>query len=377
MGILDKFKSLLGTAKQEIEMLNFKAPDGVVVAFFKHGRAFKLIPAPNGSYYENRELVYNADMIVSDGETHDLRDAKSILSIKVPKFNLYSQNAVSEELGTCGFLDYILRMKAGQYYNEGKCELCSACLWKSTELMFANNQCAWSAKDYLRLAFWHYELDMPDEAQRALEYLKRKGIDVNSYSLSDPFDALASQNINMIIQKSKEQGLDLVAFDDDGSGCCDHCAAMVGRVYSLSGNDARFPTLPDYVREHGNFHPGCRCWMYLYFDTGYIHHHGQRVDPVISSTRAYVDDRTDEECERYEYYLKVKEEKETELKERLERSILRGKNRKEYLYFKNNHPEIAPKTIDGYIKGKRTQSKKFQQLVKLAEANGFPIDTQI
>lgn len=376
MGILDKFKSLLDTAKQEIEMLNFKAPDGVVVAFFKHGRAFKLIPAPNGSYYENRELVYNADMIVSDGEAHDLRDAKSILSIKVPKFNLYSQNAVSEELGTCGFLDYILRMKAGQYYNEEKRELCSACLWKSTELMFANNQCAWSAKDYLRLAFWHYELDMPNEAQRALTYLEQNNISLHT-SINDNNDDIALHNAHFVLQRAQELGCDLIAFCDYGHGCCEKCATLTGRVYSLSGKDPRYPVLPEYVRSHGNFHKGCRCQMSLFLNGEKLYHHGESVDPIFSSMRSYVDDRTDKEYESYENYLKVKEEKEAELEEQLERSILRGKNRKEYLYFKNNHPEIAPKTIDGYIKGKRTQSKKFQQLVKLAEANGFPIDTQI
>lgn len=336
-----------------------------VVVYFNNGNVCKVIPEPQGSYYDSRDMIYHADAIISDGVLYNLSDMESIQSIIPPTF-ADSNSDISKELGVTGCLDYVLRMKAGQYYNERNVQLCSTCLWKCTELMFLNPNGGWSKEDYMRLVYWHYELGMLDEAEKAQKFITIK---LHCQKDLNIFDKTAIQQFNSILS----HGIDLVVVSDYGHGCCEKCAPFRGRVYSISGKNKNYPKLPDYVKSHGNFHNGCRCCLNPYFG-GLIFFNGEQVDAIISSNRPFIDDRTQEEIDNYNKYLKLLEDKALEEETRLNNSILRGKNEKEFAYFRENYPEIAPKTIDGYIKGKRTNSKKFQQLMSLAEADGVTID---
>ena len=135
--------------------------------YFRDGKLYKVYPTDEESWYDARYLV-------SDGKTYDLENVHDIQRIPIPRFS--EHDSMMEAYGVTGLLDYVIRMKAGALYNRNEKELCSACLWKSTELMFSNKSCAWRKSDYTRLIKWHLQLGMEEEAEKARIYLEKKGI---------------------------------------------------------------------------------------------------------------------------------------------------------------------------------------------------------
>ena len=157
MGFLDFIKNTICcTAKSKF--------DGQTL-FFKNGQLYKIIG--------NQDNWYDPKYIITDGKRFDLSSALEISKIPVPKFGIID---VLNSYGSVGMLDYVLRMKAGKCFNRKEIEICSALLWKSTELMFANKYCAWRKDDFRRIVDWHIQLDMIDEAEKARRYLEKNGI---------------------------------------------------------------------------------------------------------------------------------------------------------------------------------------------------------
>lgn len=136
-----------------------------IAAFFKNGKLYKLSPSDTENWYD-------AKYIVSDGIIYDLGYAEDIKKIPIPQF----KRLEGDNYGVTGMLDYVLRMKSRYLYQRKEKELCSACLWKTTEMMFANPLCKWSKKDYERILKYHLLLGMDEEAERAKKYLESKGI---------------------------------------------------------------------------------------------------------------------------------------------------------------------------------------------------------
>lgn len=134
-------------------------------AYFRNGKLYKLYPSDLDSWYDVRYLV-------SDNKVYDLEKVEDIGKIPIPDF----KRMEDDNYGVTGLLDYVLRMKAGAFYNRKEKELCSACLWKATEIMFSDTLCLWQKKDYIRLIYWHMELGMEEEAERARKYLESKGM---------------------------------------------------------------------------------------------------------------------------------------------------------------------------------------------------------
>lgn len=148
--------------------------DGKTV-YFTNGKMYKVFPTDQESWYDAKYLV-------SDGVLYDLENIESIHSIKVPNFDFRDS---FEGYGITGSLDYVIRMKAGELFNRQEKELCSACLWKSTELMYANSRVSWQKKDYVRILYWHIKLGMPEEVEKAKQYLIEKGIIFTKAELDD------------------------------------------------------------------------------------------------------------------------------------------------------------------------------------------------
>lgn len=48
---------------------------------FKHGRCVGTFPPLKGKYYDRRDIIYDANTIISDGRKYDLTDKDSIYSI--------------------------------------------------------------------------------------------------------------------------------------------------------------------------------------------------------------------------------------------------------------------------------------------------------
>lgn len=323
--------------------------NNVQIIYFRDGHLYKIEGKDEANWYD-------ADILVSDGISYNLNSTKDIGKIPVPNFGI--TDALSG-YGVTGMLDYVLRMKAGHCFNRKEKKLCSALLWKSTELMQQNKFCIWKSKDYQRLIYWHYDLGLLDEAEKAEKYLKEKGLLENNV-----FDACASSIRNSVLQNCKKYDIDLVVFHNHWE-CCGECAAMNGRVYSISGKDKVFPKLPEYAKRNGNFHPGCRCTMAPY-SGGDIFYRGDRVDAVTASIRPFVDDRTPEQKQKYEDFVnRIYAEKEYE-KQKLE-------DKKEYALLQKKLPAETPKSFGAYRRMKNSNSIGFQKLQQKAAEHGIKI----
>lgn len=145
-----------------------------ITIFFTNGKLYKVSPA-------NTENYYDAKFLVSDNKLYDLEKIDDIRKIPIPEF----KQLENDNYGVTGLLDYVLRAKSRAFYDKREKELCSACIWKATEMMFSNPLCSWTKKDYIRLLNYHLWLGMEDEAQQAQKYLESKGIVFTDYELQN------------------------------------------------------------------------------------------------------------------------------------------------------------------------------------------------
>lgn len=167
--ILDAFK-MESTREMENSADGF-VPDAKT-AYFINGKLYKLYPSDLDNWYDVRYLV-------SDNKVYDLEKVEDIGKIPIPEF----KRMENDNYGVTGLLDYVLRMKSRYFYQRKEKELCSVCLWKATEMMFANPLCKWSKKDYDRILKYHFLLGMDEEAEQAKKYLESKGMIFTDYEL--------------------------------------------------------------------------------------------------------------------------------------------------------------------------------------------------
>lgn len=169
--MLDAFKL---ESTREIENTVDKFIPDAQTAYFKNGKLYKLYPADLNNWYDVRYLV-------SDNGVYDLEKVEDIKKIPIPEF----KRMENDNYGVTGLLDYVLRMKSRYFYQRKEKELCSVCLWKASEMMFANPLCKWSKKDYDRILKYHFLLGMDEEAERAKKYLESKGMIFTEYELQE------------------------------------------------------------------------------------------------------------------------------------------------------------------------------------------------
>lgn len=143
-------------------------------AYFINGKLYKLYPSDLDNWYDVRYLV-------SDNKVYDLEKVEDIKRISIPEF----KRLENDNYGVTGLLDYVLRMKSRYLYQRKEKELCSACLWKATEMMFADPLCKWNKKDYDRILKYHFLLGMDEEAEQAKKYLESKGMIFTDYELQE------------------------------------------------------------------------------------------------------------------------------------------------------------------------------------------------
>ena len=326
---------------------------GKFIAFFENGYLSKMRP-------NNRDVFSDArysDYIVIGDRIYDMNCANDIRAIPVPNFGRV--DTMSGD-GSLGSLDYVLRMMAGGHFDDGEKgiesekELCSALLWKSTELMLANDHCGWSHNDFNRLIDWHFKLKMFDEGRKAVEYLESQP----RYT-ENTFDQCAKGIIKYVIPNAISYTNGLVMYSDLGHPCCGECAKMIGRVYTVKNGLSKYPKLPNYARAHGNFHPGCRCSITA-FSPDFFYVKGKKANPFIASHRPYVDDRTEEQKRGYQDYLDLLEK---EKQEEIDRRIY-------YFLLEVLPEELIPKTFGAFRRIKNSNSKKYQRITEyLQEKN--------
>lgn len=326
-----------------------------ITALYENGSLVNVIPRPNGNLYDNREIYYNARYIVSDGEKYDLESIDSIKSIRAPHFDKFDNSG----LGVTGNLVYVLRMKASGLKNEGKNETALALLKRATEMM-PTSGILWNKKDYERFPQWLREageFEAAKNAQKCIDDLFKTSLNYKKQV----------NDINM--RNANELGTDLM---EAGyfNGCCGECAKYRGRWFSISGEDKRFPKMPvDY---------GCTCqgidFNPVIYDISEPIYCPQGTDIITWSNRPFIDDRSDEEKETFNFFRKERENEEwfEQYRDRFER--LKFYDRKKFEQLKKELPDMAPKSFNGYMRMKKSNSKNYQKLSESAAEIGIFLD---
>jgi len=148
-----------------------------------------------------------------------------------------------------------------------------------------------------------------------------------------------------LINQQREFESDHVQFTSHANPC-EICAPLEGRVYSISGNDDRFPALDKAFEEgYANIHPNCRHSL-----RPYVPEFDDDVDSTArESNRSFQrDPRTQAEKEAYER---------EQTKRRRERE-----DRKQYERYKLALPDDAPKTFAGFKRMKEADSERYRQM---------------
>lgn len=143
---------------------------------------------------------------------------------------------------------------------------------------------------------------------------------------------------------------------------CPVCCIYNRRVFSMYGNDKRFPNLgdmPAFLLEQKCYECGCSFGYTIYFS--YLKDEKDLNRDIKFSNRPFIDD-SDEEV------LKFRKEAE-EQRQKIEFE------KQEYEWISENLPEIAPKSLTGYRKMKHSNSKNYQRLVEKAKEQGYEIKT--
>lgn len=154
-----------------------------------------------------------------------------------------------------------------------------------------------------------------------------------------------------------------------GACCCSICAKYRHRIYCISGNDKRFPKLPEFVLRYSHH---CRLMIYSFtFGVSFllINEH-KSVNDVASlieiSNRPFIDNREDEEKVRYDL-----------LWNRRKQEYVDSMNSKcsaaEYENIEKRLQEFAPKGKGAYLRMKKSNSDNYIKLAKVAEMAGITI----
>lgn len=321
------------------------------VAFYENGVLIKTEPELK-DYYNERDKFQNARFIISDGIKYDLENADSISNLKIPNFKEATPPKLNGQysLDLLGFLDCSLRMKASQLRNRHMNEL-SVCLLIKVNEMMKYSSIHWTKKDYIRLVNWLYEDGKYNEADRfEKEINKHFSVNNNDLCFGNPVYA---NNLKRVINSAKSLGEDLL-ISNSFNGCCSECAKYRKRIYSISGEDKRFPKVPKYK---------CTCQgiVLSIFIEGISNPNFPNNDYVSYSNRPFMDDRTDEEKRNHLHYL------DRQVYERIAREDF-----KKYHRIKAIMPESVPKSFNAFRRLKNSNSDKFKTLA--SEALKYDID---
>ena len=175
------------------------------------------------------------------------------------------------------------------------------------------------------------------------------------------------------IELASSLGTDLVEVLSCPTPYCEECAKYLNRIYSISGEDNRFPKLPEGFtsREPGHHFSCLRVYPFSYGITPLSF---DCEDVISYSNRPFIDERTEEQIEEYNTYLRSKEE-EAKLQRKNEDFMLENAKRKRtdlnnLQWLKENIPDIAPKSLSGFRRMRTTNSKNYQKIVEEAAKLG-------
>lgn len=355
--------------------------DNKNTAWYEHGFLVNVSPRNESiSLDEDRDVAYHARFIILDGKKYDLYNPLDIISIAIPDEEARSNgnDYVGIHIGiqmpyVTRELAYHLQMRVKTTFSR---ELAIPLAYKAVNLMLAS-KIAYGYDMYERQIEQLYAVDALKYADHLKMELLRvvPGFDDKDYGHKQHFQAA--------ISRANLMGYDLLEIPY--SPCtCEVCAKYMGRYYSISGNDKRFPSLPKEWLERSQIHEGCHCSFFpsLYSDGKKMDKwvfdendepKQEQVDIIESSNRPFVDDRSEAAKIRYERSVEKRQTEELLAEKRKmspEEWAKWGRRNVEYEWIQENLPNICPKSLSGYTKGKNAKSKKYIELKEAALALG-------
>lgn len=154
-------------------------------------------------------------------------------------------------------IEYVLQRKATQYKKEGKMDLAIACLRKSNQI-FDFSPMGYSEKDYLRLAKYLRSNGQLEEAERAEQEIYNRHPEFKDKRISNLV------RIQGAIQSFIKSSIDLVVVFTNNR--CHICKKYNKKIYSISGNNKKYPKLPDKISKEGGFCPDCILLVTMYYE---------------------------------------------------------------------------------------------------------------
>lgn len=338
----------------------------VITVFFKNGRVVSMNPKFRGpltdmSVFDRmKQQIYSCNVVVSDGDTFDLRNKEQIYAIPIPDYAAANKNhPVSTALGTTGYLEYVLRMKASQYKNMGNDDLAYACLGQANKLMLFSDM-RWPEKEYWRIVEW---LEKDGRFKLAAKW--EDWIHENVPTLLD----WSVHNFRQAVDECVEDGTGLIELSWEGAQC-GTVAKYQGRVYSIPGYKNKFPIIPAFILENGYITPQGTVKAYPFHmwndpDLDTINYKGENCPALKTSWRPFVDDRSP--ADKQNYYARMQEILEKEHKE---------KNRRLYIRLRYAFQDLCPERLSTFYGWTKTKPDRYQQIVDAAEAAGLDVPHQ-
>lgn len=335
-----------------------------MIVFFKNGHVDRLQPEPDCEYSdpEIREKINESTTIISDGTFYNLEDINSIRSIEIPKYDTDGLSDKAISLGVTGCLEYVLRMHAGICWDSGEYEISICCLEKAMFLM-KESSVKWMEDDYKRIVYYLLKLRKYKSAKKWIDWINE--------NIPNEIERQTKNILNMC----RDSNTDYIQVGYSSSyGCCEQCAKYRKRIYSISGNDKRFPLFPkDHIWCATVYLTQYTLGSYITFSDGEY-----SIDWAIKkSNRPYIDDRTDDERKSYEDMRFTTKEMERKKKEKTEHEKEVEVSRAIYLKLQEMFPDRAPKSLSGFSRMRNTNSKKYQELKEEAEKMGFVFPTTL
>lgn len=336
---------------------------------YNQGVAIDVLPAPECTDYDIRDYAYYATLLLVNGIKIDLLSYGDLELIDT-KINIEVSSS------SVGRLDNDLRFQAYNIREAGYHEQ-SIRILKTAQTIMERYPTWWKPDSFFGLAEWLYEDGRDEEAEMECKHIR---FIIENYSVSmQKWDGDVRNSI-----WSRYDDTDFWVLDYQHT-CCGECAKYRGRIYSASGNDKRFPVLPDVVRTTGHIHDGCTCFFIPAYTISVMAEDKDSKpitlydeDAIRYSNRPFIDDRTEEEKARYAEWKKRQNKKEqdqqyVDFENRIRKS---GKNKRMYNFVKEYLPDLAPKSYSAYMRAKNQKTKKYLLIEERMKEKGIDIEVR-
>lgn len=167
------------------------------------------------------------------------------------------------------------------------------------------------------------------------------------------YSSVKNMSLRTISQKLKSIAEDTVFVTT--SRICPVCSIYNRRIYSLFGQCRSFPILPNFLSN--DVCPNCN--KYIGFSRYFPNINGNLKKDIEFSNRPFIDSRTSDEKKMWDDNIFM-----IELDKKMER---------DFNWVCINLSCMAPKSIGGYKRMAKSNSKNFQKLVCAAKDKGYII----